>query len=72
MCIVGKMAQKYCGAIPILFSWFSRVPSLHALVFAQKTFLSLVSVAFFLGMVRKKERERKEVGGEAKGKMQGL
>ena len=30
---------KYCGVIPILFGWFLRVPSLHVLVFIQKTFL---------------------------------
>ena len=44
---VGKMAQDVgmvwmcCGVIPILFGWFLRVPSLHALVFIQKTFLWL-------------------------------
>ena len=27
-----------CGVVPILFGWFLRVPSLHALVFIQKTF----------------------------------
>ena len=43
--IVSKMAQdvgmvwKYCGVIPILFSWVLRVPYLHALVFI-KTFNS--------------------------------
>ena len=42
--IVTKMAQdvevmwKCCGVIPILFGWFLSVPSLHALVFVQKTF----------------------------------
>ena len=28
---------KYCGVIPIQFGWFLRVPSLHVLVFIQKT-----------------------------------
>ena len=27
-----------CGVVPILFGWFLRIPSLHALVFIQKTF----------------------------------
>ena len=30
-----------CGVVPILFGWFLRVPSLHALVFIRKTFLDL-------------------------------
>ena len=29
------------GVIPILFGWFLRVPSLHVLVFIQKTFFTL-------------------------------
>ena len=37
-----------CGVVPILFSWFLRVPSLHALVFVHKTVLSIVPAAFFL------------------------
>ena len=40
-----------CGVVPILFGWFLRVPSLHALVFIQKTFLGVVPAAFFLFMV---------------------
>ena len=42
-----KMAQdlgmvwKCCGIVPILFGWFLRVSSPHALVFVQKTFLWL-------------------------------
>ena len=32
---------KYCGVVPILFGWFLRVPSLHVLVFIQKTFCDL-------------------------------
>ena len=31
-----------CGVVPILFGWFLRVPSLHALVFIRKTFWWLV------------------------------
>ena len=30
---------KVLGVVPILFGWFLRVPSLHVLVFVQKTFL---------------------------------
>ena len=33
-----------CGVVPILFGWFLRVPSLHALVFIWKTFLWLVNL----------------------------
>ena len=43
-----------CGVVPILFSWFLRVPSLHALVFIRKPFLSLVPAACFLEVVREK------------------
>ena len=32
-----------CSVVPILFGWFSRVPSLHALVFIQKTFFTTCS-----------------------------
>ena len=54
VCIVGKMAQnvgilwKYCGTgvIPILFGWFLRLPSIHALLLTQKPFLWIVSVPF--------------------------
>ena len=38
---------KVLWVVPISFGWFSRVPSLHALVFVQKTFLWLVPVVFF-------------------------
>ena len=30
-----------CGVVPILFGWFLRVPSVHALVFTRKTFCDL-------------------------------
>ena len=45
--IVGKMAQDVgmvwmcCGVVPILFGWFMRTPSLHALIFIGKTFVTL-------------------------------
>ena len=35
-----------CGVIPILFGQFLRVPSLHALVFILKIFLSLFNFQF--------------------------
>ena len=35
------MVCRCCGVIPIYFGWFLRVPSLHALVFLQKTFYDL-------------------------------
>ena len=31
-----------CGVVPILFGWFLRVPSLHALVFIRKTFCDFI------------------------------
>ena len=43
----GKMAQDvgmvwmYCGVVPTLFGLFTRVPSLHVLVFIQRTYLRL-------------------------------
>ena len=44
---------KYCGVIPIKFGWFLKVPSLHVLVFIQRTFfcdlLLLFFCCFFLG-----------------------
>ena len=51
-----------CGVVPILFGWFLRVPSLHALVFIRKTFLWLsiihlpqkcysTSKALYIGLV---------------------
>ena len=39
-----EMMWKCCGVIPILFGWFLSVPSLHALVFVQKTILWLVAI----------------------------
>ena len=39
-----EMMWKCCGVIPILFGWFLSVPSLHALVFIQKTILWLVAI----------------------------
>ena len=35
----GTRCRKYCGVMP---GWFFKVPSLHALVFIQKTFLWLL------------------------------
>ena len=55
LCIVGKMAQDVgmvwicCGVVPILFSWFLRVPSLHALVFIGKLFCDSFMRAVALG-----------------------
>ena len=66
LCIVGKMAQDVgmaqmcCGVVPILFGWFLRVPSLHALVFIWKTFLGLVPAAFFIEVVREKRGRQGE------------
>ena len=61
----------------ILFCFFT-VPSLHAFVFIQKTFLELVPAVllllllllFFVLLFRNCKRE--EAGGEAEGKMHGL
>ena len=59
---------------------FFRVPSLYALVFIQKTFCDLFLLIFFVvffctllffGLLFRNSK-RKEVGGEAKGKMHGL
>ena len=55
------MVWKCRGVIPILFARFLRVPSLHGLVFIQKTFLWLVP--FFLRIVREKRGRR---GGRGK------
>ena len=32
-----------CGVVPILFGWFLRVPSLHALVFIENFFVTCVT-----------------------------
>ena len=42
---------KCCGVILIRFGWFFRVPSLHALVFIQKTFCDLFLPFFFVVVV---------------------
>ena len=52
-----------CGVVPILFGWFLRVPSLHALVFIRKTFLFLLLFLLFF------KSSKREAG---KGKMHGL
>ena len=51
-----------CRVVPILFSWFLRVPSLHALVFIRKTFLRLVPAVFVfvLFCVREKRGRQRE------------
>ena len=36
------MVWMCCSVVPILFGWFLMVPSLHVIVFIQKTFLWLV------------------------------
>ena len=51
-----------CGVVPILFGWFLRVPSLHALVFIWKTFVTC-SCCFcycFLEVVREKRGRQGE------------
>ena len=51
------------------------VPSLHALVFIQKTFLELVPAVFcccFFFVLLFRNCKREEAGGEAEGKMHGL
>ena len=52
-----------CGIVPILFSWFLSVPSLHALVFLWKTFLDLY-VLFFLGIVFRNGKREERWGKE--------
>ena len=75
MCIVCKITQdvgavwNYCGVILVLLGWFLMVPSLLVLVFIQKTFCDLFLFCFFWPFMNGK---RREVGGEAKGKMHGL
>ena len=53
-----------CGVVPILFGWFLRVPSLHALVFIWKTFCDLFVLLFllffFLEIVRVKRGRQGE------------
>ena len=62
-----------CSVVPILFGWFLRVPFLHVHVFIRKTFLWLVSVIYFFNCFLEIVREeRREVVGEAEGKMHGL
>ena len=50
-----------CGVVPILFGWFLRVPSLHALVFTRKTFWGLVLAVFRSG--KREERWGRKVRG---------
>ena len=49
-----------CGVVPILFGWFLRVPSLHALVFIWKTFCDLFQLFFFIEVVREKRGRQGE------------
>ena len=65
---LAKMLGWYCGITTIKFGRFLRIPSLYVLAFVQKIFV-LVSVAFFF---RNGKKERRYVGGEAKGKMHSL
>ena len=46
--------------VPILFGWFLRVPSLHALVFIWKTFCDLFLLLFFRSIVREKRGRQGE------------
>ena len=57
-----------CGVVRILFGWFLRVPSLHALVFLWKTFCDLFLLFFFWNCFLEMVREKR--GG--KGKMHNL
>ena len=50
-----------CGVVPILFGWFFRVPSLHALVFIRKTFCDLFLPLFFcLWFFKSSKREERQ------------
>ena len=46
-----------CGVIPILFGWFLRVPSLHALVFIWKKIF--VTCLFFFKLVLEVVKEKR-------------
>ena len=68
----GTRCRDGVKYIPILYGWFLRVPYtcmyiVHVFVFIQTTFLGLVRVFFFF--FRNGEKDSREVGGEAKGKM---
>ena len=52
-----------CGVVRILFGWFLRVPSLHALVFFWKMFCDLF-LLFLLGIVLEMVREKRGGKGE--------
>ena len=49
-----------CGVIPILFGWFLRVPSLHAIVSFLKIFCDLFLLFFFIEVVRGKRGRQGE------------
>ena len=56
------------SVVPILFGWFLRVPSLHALVFIRKLFCDLFLFFFFycfLEIVREKRGGRGGQGEDA-------
>ena len=61
-----------CGIVPILFGWFLRVPSLHALVFIRKTFCDLFLLFFGVIVFRSGKREERWERPEGEGKMHGL
>ena len=69
-----------CGVVPISFGWFLRVPSLHVLVFIQKTFcdLFLLCVLFlacfcsFVGIVGNMGGEGEEDASAVKYESRGL
>ena len=52
-----------CGVVRILFGWFLRVPSLHALVFLWETFCDLF-LLFLLGIVLEMLTEKRGRKGE--------
>jgi len=71
VCIVGKIAQDVgmvctCGGvIPIQFGWFLRFPSLHALVFLQKLFVTCfccIFSSYFVLLFRNGKREERWEG----------
>ena len=77
VCVVGKMEKMYgwCESIVVSFLsyclfGFWGVPSLHVLVFIQKSLLWLVSIVLLI--FRNGKKERREVGGEAEEKVHGL
>ena len=55
-----------CGVVPILFGCFLSVPSLHALVFIQKTFCDLFLLFFVLLLLFFLEILREKRGGKGR------